>query len=327
MASILLFLQALPSAMCLVGVAQDCRQGACLTISNRFPSGAFLDQVKKDAKKLAKSNGLSLHEALDQAAAAHGAQVPWHRIQEFLAGDDDETLLARFALPLYAGGVFTVSLTETRPMISVTGRTGAGKSTTALLIAERYLASCRGRVHLVSPLHVQPTSTVEELSEGCWMDVWDRISLKYPGRCVRVVCPERTAEMYMVGPLDLSHSQPERGDLVVLDERYHCAKGQSLIDVAEIARMWRVGLILCKQPRPWEHETITDESVGDPFSLHIKCSRDLRLDQCRLQLEEMVNGRWGECLIVPGAPYGSSKRKFRFQRSALGALKSHFARE
>lgn len=313
--------------MCLVGVAQDCRQGACLTISNRFPSGASLDQVKKDAKKLAKSNGLSLHEALDQAAAAHGAQVPWHRIQEFLAGDDDETLLARFALPLYAGGVFTVSLTETRPMISVTGRTGAGKSTTALLIAERYLASCRGRVHLVSPLHVQPTSTVEELSEGCWMDVWDRISLKYPGRCVRVVCPERTAEMYMVGPLDLSHSQPERGDLVVLDERYHCAKGQSLIDVAEIARMWRVGLILCKQPRPWEHETITDESVGDPFSLHIKCSRDLRLDQCRLQLEEMVNGRWGECLIVPGAPYGSSKRKFRFQRSALGALKSHFARE
>ncbi|AJA17347.1 hypothetical protein ACUB14_001702 [Pseudomonas aeruginosa] len=298
-----------------------------MTISNRFPSGASLDQVKKDAKKLAKSNGLSLHEALDQAAAAHGAQVPWHRIQEFLAGDDDETLLARFALPLYAGGVFTVSLTETRPMISVTGRTGAGKSTTALLIAERYLASCRGRVHLVSPLHVQPTSTVEELSEGCWMDVWDRISLKYPGRCVRVVCPERTAEMYMVGPLDLSHSQPERGDLVVLDERYHCAKGQSLIDVAEIARMWRVGLILCKQPRPWEHETITDESVGDPFSLHIKCSRDLRLDQCRLQLEEMVNGRWGECLIVPGAPYGSSKRKFRFQRSALGALKSHFARE
>ncbi|HCF9534182.1 TPA: hypothetical protein NI657_000911 [Pseudomonas aeruginosa] len=298
-----------------------------MTISYRFPSGASLDQVKKDAKKLAKSNGLSLHEALDQAAAAHGAQVPWHRIQEFLAGDDDETLLARFALPLYAGGVFTVSLTETRPMISVTGRTGAGKSTTALLIAERYLASCRGRVHLVSPLHVQPTSTVEELSEGCWMDVWDRISLKYPGRCVRVVCPERTAEMYMVGPLDLSHSQPERGDLVVLDERYHCAKGQSLIDVAEIARMWRVGLILCKQPRPWEHETITDESVGDPFSLHIKCSRDLRLDQCRLQLEEMVNGRWGECLIVPGAPYGSSKRKFRFQRSALGALKSHFARE
>ncbi|MFG8862751.1 hypothetical protein ACEPU5_27330 [Pseudomonas aeruginosa] len=298
-----------------------------MTISNRFPSGASLDQVKKDAKKLAKSNGLSLHEALDQAAAAHGAQVPWHRIQEFLAGDDDETLLARFALPLYAGGVFTVSLTETRPMISVTGRTGAGKSTTALLIAERYLASCRGRVHLVSPLHVQPTSTVEELSEGCWMDVWDRISLKYPGRCVRVVCPERTAEMYMVGPLDLSHSQPERGDLVVLDERYHCAKGQSLIDVAEIARMWRLGLILCKQPRPWEHETITDESVGDPFSLHIKCSRDLRLDQCRLQLEEMVNGRWGECLIVPGAPYGSSKRKFRFQRSALGALKSHFARE
>ncbi|EPJ2934378.1 hypothetical protein L4O28_005377 [Pseudomonas aeruginosa] len=125
-----------------------------MTISNRFPSGASLDQVKKDAKKLAKSNGLSLHEALDQAAAAHGAQVPWHRIQEFLAGDDDETLLARFALPLYAGGVFTVSLTETRPMISVTGRTGAGKSTTALLIAERYLASCRGRVHLVSPLHV-----------------------------------------------------------------------------------------------------------------------------------------------------------------------------
>ncbi|MBX6776647.1 hypothetical protein HX134_30620 [Pseudomonas aeruginosa] len=298
-----------------------------MTISDRFPSGASLDQVKKDAKKLAKSGGLSLHEALDQAAAAHGAQVPWHRIQEFLAGDDDETLLARFALPLFAGGVFTVSLTETRPMISVTGRPGAGKSTTSLLIAERYLASCRGRVHLVSPLHVQPTAIAEEVSEGCWMDVWDRISLKYPGRCVRVVCPERTAEMYMVGPLDLSPSQPERGDLVVLDERYHCAKGQSLIDVAEIARMWRVGLILCKQPRPWEHETIPDEPVGDPFSLHIKCSRDLRLEKCRLQLEEMESGRWGQCLIVPSAPYGSSKRNFRFQRSALGALKSHFARK
>lgn len=298
-----------------------------LTITNRFPSGASIDQVKKDAKKLAKSEGLSLHEALDQAAAAHGAQVPWHRIQEFLAGDDDETLLARFALPLYAGGVFTVSLTETRPMISVTGRTRAGKSTSALLIADRYLSSCRGRVHLVSLLHHQPTSVVGEVSECGWQDIWDRISLKYPGRCALVVCPERMAQTHMVGPLDLSPTKPERGDLVVLDERYHCAKGQSLIDVAEIARMWCVGLILCKQPRPWEHETIPDEPVGDPFSLHIKCSRELRSDDCRLQLEEMVNGRRGECLIVPGAPYGSSKRKFRFQRSPLGALKSHFARE
>lgn len=327
MASILLFLQALPSAMCLVGVAQIAVKEHALTNSNRFPSGASIDQVKKDARKLAKSTGLSLHEALDQAAAEHGAQVPWNRIQEFLAGDDDETLLARVSLPLHAGGIFTVSLTEARPLISVTGRPGGGKSTTALLIADRYLTSSRGRVHLVSPLHLQPASVVEDVSEGCWTDVWDRIALKYPGRCVRVVCPERTAEMYMVGPLDLTPSQPERGDLVVLDERYHCAKGQSLVDVSEIARMWRVGLILCKQPRPWEDETIPNESVGDPFSLHIKCRRERRSDECRLQLEEMVNGRRGECLIVPGAPYGSSKRKFRFQRSALGALKSHFARK
>lgn len=82
MASILLFLQALPSAMCLVGVAQIAIKEHALTNSNRFPSGASIDQVKKDARKLAKSTGLSLHEALDQAAAEHGAQVPWNRIQE-----------------------------------------------------------------------------------------------------------------------------------------------------------------------------------------------------------------------------------------------------
>lgn len=45
-----------------------------------FPSGASEDKVKKDAKKIQKSNpGMALHDALDAAAKQHGATTDYRR--------------------------------------------------------------------------------------------------------------------------------------------------------------------------------------------------------------------------------------------------------
>jgi len=43
----------------------------------RFPSGRTVAQAKKDAKRMARAQGLALHEAQDRVAAANGMDCGW----------------------------------------------------------------------------------------------------------------------------------------------------------------------------------------------------------------------------------------------------------
>jgi hypothetical protein len=282
-----------------------------LTTSNRFPSGASTEQVKKDAKKLAKANSIPLHEALDQAAAQHGAPVPWNRVQEFLGSQDNEHLLARFTIPLAAGGDYLLSITEKRPLISVTGRVAVGKSISAMLIAEQFLAQTCGRVHLVSA-YDHPADNDQMASESTWGHVWDRLRSDYGTRCLQQSSVQRPSEFVRSEPLDLTSTRPDRGDLVIVDERHYGASGQSYEEVTSVARLWRVGIILCKIGGTWSGENTFEPADGGPFTVHVECFRAPRTDETTLVVTELSTRNQGICRVVPEADFGSPARRFRF---------------
>ncbi|MBX8557073.1 hypothetical protein K5D56_21650 [Pseudomonas cichorii] len=75
--------------------------------------------------------------------------------------------------------------------------------------------------------------------------VWDTLSLDFPGRCF---------EVGGVHDLDLAQFHPTAGDVVILDERYLGARSQSLQQLIEQARIWKVGLFVCKQGGPADRE-------------------------------------------------------------------------
>ncbi|WP_370601966.1 hypothetical protein [Pseudomonas nitroreducens] len=285
-----------------------------MTTSNRFPSGASTEQVKKDAKKLAKANSIPLHEALDRAAAEHGAPVPWNRVQEYLASQDNEELLALFTLPLSAGGDFFVSITVQRPLISVTGVVAVGKSISAMLIAEQFLAQTRGRVHLVSAYDL-PADNDRVASESSWGHVWNRLKSEYGNRCLQVSSIGRPGELLPGEALDLTSTRPDRGDLVIVDERNYGARGQSFEEIASVARMWRVGVVLCKIGGPWNGEITREPADGGPFTVHVECFRAPRTEETTLLVTELLTRKRGSCRVVPGADFGSPARRFRFDRS------------
>lgn len=95
---------------------------------NRFPSGATLDQVKKDAKKLARTQNIPLNQAQDAAALKHGLALPWNRVNEWLTSQR-VSAIASFTLPLDSGETKVVNLTCEQPLVMICGWVGCGKST------------------------------------------------------------------------------------------------------------------------------------------------------------------------------------------------------
>ena len=200
---------------------------------NRFPSGATIDQVKKDAKKLTKAQNIPLNQALDASALKHGLALPWHRVQEWLAAQR-RAAIASFTLPLDDGESKIVNMTYERPLVMVCGRVGCGKSSTALVLAAQVMARSKARVYFVTP---RPA--------GWPPVVWDTLIQDYAGRCF---------EVGNVHNLDMALFNPTAGDIVILDERYHGARDQSLQQLIEQARNWLVGLFVCKQGDPADME-------------------------------------------------------------------------
>lgn len=117
---------------------------------NRFPSGASVEQVKKDAKSLSKSEGIPLHSALNTAAAKHGIAKPWAKVLEQLAliGDSDQFIVFNLQS---AGRVVEFGLSAERPIGVIVGETGSGKSVLASLLCESHLALGVSALHFVSP--------------------------------------------------------------------------------------------------------------------------------------------------------------------------------
>lgn len=80
----------------------------------RFPSGATLAQVKKDAKRIARAEGAPLHRALDVASLRHGIRRytgPWTDVPDEIRGRHEPF----FRLPLpTAYGLVGVQLSAAR---------------------------------------------------------------------------------------------------------------------------------------------------------------------------------------------------------------------
>ncbi|MBV7514576.1 ATP-binding protein [Pseudomonas sp. PDM25] len=196
---------------------------------NRFPSGATIDQVKKDAKKLAKAQNIPLNQAQDAAALKHGLALPWNRVNEWLARQRGSAI-ASFSLPLDSGETKIVNLTSEQPLIMICGRVGCGKSTTALVLAGQAMATSKARLFFLTS---KPA--------GWPPAVWDTLRQDFPGRCIEV------GNFYDFDLFDLSQINPAAGDILILDERYQGARDHSLQRLIERARDWRVGLFVCKQ--------------------------------------------------------------------------------
>ncbi|WP_137807240.1 MULTISPECIES: ATP-binding protein [unclassified Pseudomonas] len=225
--------EALPIGNAPCGRGAKAEQEIALSNETRFPSGATIDQVKKDAKKLAKAQGIPLHQAQDAAALKHGLALPWNRVNEWLAGQS-RSAIASFTLPLDNGETKTVNLTSEQPLVIVCGWVGCGKSTTALVLAGQAMATTNARLFFLTSKPV-----------GWPPAVWDSLYRDFPGRCL---------EVGDVHNFDLAQINPTAGDIVILDERYQGARNQSLQRLIEQARLWKVGLFVCKQGGPSDME-------------------------------------------------------------------------
>lgn len=120
---------------------------------NRFPSGASVEQVKKDGKSLSKSEGIPLHIALNRAAASHGIAKPWAKVLEQLAlvGETEQFIVFNLE---HAGRVVEFGLTADQPIGVIVGETGTGKSVLASMLCESHIALGTTALHFVSPYGV-----------------------------------------------------------------------------------------------------------------------------------------------------------------------------
>lgn len=102
---------------------------------------------------------------------------------------------------------------------------------------------------------------------------------------------------------------------MIVDEPHYGARGQGIEAIAAVARLWRVGVVLCKIGGPWSGESTPEPADGGPFAVHVECLRAPRTEETALQVTELLTRKRGSCRVVPGADFGSPARRFRFDRS------------
>lgn len=119
----------------------------------RFPSGATVAQIKKDAKRLAKAQSIPLHAALDALAAQNGLPLSWHKALAHLR---------QAAAPLFRINLTINPEIPNRPVrhvmdvfphdgpIFVLGGMGTGKSVLATHLAAEALDSGATAVRIIS---------------------------------------------------------------------------------------------------------------------------------------------------------------------------------
>jgi len=108
----------------------------------RFPSGATLRQVKKDAKTIKRELNIPHHEALNEAARRHGLNLDWRDLQSRLDRGGELVKLS-FQCNL------SFALTLMRPTGFVIGSTGSGTTAIAAELCVNLLKTGTPVVHLV----------------------------------------------------------------------------------------------------------------------------------------------------------------------------------
>lgn len=189
----------------------------------RFPSGATLSQVKKDAKALKRELNIPHHEALDAAVRQHGFNLDWNDIQSLLTRDGELV-----KLPFQCNVVLSLSML--RPAGFVVGPTGCDKTSIVAEMCVNVLKDGGKVVHLMYDF--LGYSTIP----GYIGDAMLASSKNVPGFTSHTIDGRETLAKV------LATVAPLPGTLIVLEEPQALA-GFDTNSLCDACNQWQVGFI------------------------------------------------------------------------------------
>lgn len=189
----------------------------------RFPSGATIGQVKKDAKTIKREQNIPHYEALNLAAHNHGLDIGWG---EALASLRDHHILVKLTYQCE----LVLPLTGERPLGVIVGPTGCDKYAIAAEICFNHLNAGGSVVNLIPDF--KGYSTIP----GYIADAMGMSSSKVGGFTSQAVqAKKRVTDLFA----DIA---PAPGTLIVMDEP------QTLADfftesICNACLNWQVGFL------------------------------------------------------------------------------------
>ncbi|MPQ69440.1 hypothetical protein [Pseudomonas sp. MWU12-2323] len=189
----------------------------------RFPSGATLSQVKKDAKAFKRERNIPHHEALDAAVRQHGFNLDWNDIQSLLTRGGEFV-----KIPFQCN--VSLSLSMLRPAGFVVGPTGCDKTSIAAEMCVNVLKDGGKVVHLMYDYYGYSTIP------GYIGDAMGSSSKNVPGFTRHTIDGREplTKVLASVAPLP--------GTLIVLEEPQVIA-GFDTKSLCDACIQWQVGFI------------------------------------------------------------------------------------
>lgn len=195
-----------------------------MTNEIRFPSGATLRQVKKDAKTLKRELNIAHHEALNAAAKQHGFNLDWRELQSrFDRGGVlvDLKFQCNVSLPL----------TLLRPTGFVVGPTGSGKPAIAAELCVNLLNEGIPVVYLVYDF-MRAYSTIP----GFIGDAMRSAPANVPGFKVHTISTEASFSDV------LDSIAPRPGTLIIVEEP-QTLSGFDTASLRNACVKWQVGFV------------------------------------------------------------------------------------
>lgn len=186
----------------------------------RFPSGKTVDQIKKDAKRLAKDRGLPLHMALDLCAREEGMEECWSRAIAIL--QKEHSLIWQLQLPLHredraSQRTRAIEIWPDASTIVIVGRAGSGKSVLAMKLAQQALSMITGQIHYIAPENGLPldltgnTLVDDFIGNDLAMRLLRQLLADHPSRV-------RAHGMDNIRAITTAIERLPSGSLIVLDE-------------------------------------------------------------------------------------------------------------
>lgn len=244
-----------------------------MTDDLRFPSGATMRQVKKDAKSIKRERNVSHSEALDAAAKLHGLDLPWNEVQSHLSKRVDGLDLA------FQCGI-NPTLTHQRPIGFILGPTGSGKTAIAAEICVNRLRAGGEVLNLVPD--ILGYSTIP----GFIADEMRQASATVPG-----YKRHNVAEGQTLSDL-LTQVSPMGGTLIVMEEPQTLAGFDALSLYAACAK-WQVGFVAVVQDK-----SVSDIVDEDRLSFFID-AECLLAPERYLHAGFWVKSTWHATRLVP----------------------------
>lgn len=198
-----------------------------MTDDPRFPSGATMSQVKKDAKSIKRERNVSHSEALDAAAKLHGLDLPWNEVQSRLS-------IRSAVLDLAFQCGINPTLTHKRPIGFILGPTGSGKTAIAAEICVNRLRA-GGQVLNLIP-EILGYSTIP----GFIADDMRQASATIPGYKMHSVAAGQSLSDL------LTLLSPMAGTLIVMEEPQTLA-GFDARSLNAACAKWQVGFVAVVQ--------------------------------------------------------------------------------